>query len=67
MNAVDFINKCDWEGGLSEFFEYGFEPSQLDSNTDLEFRKIISQAYKSWQDFQKYKDEYYALVETGEY
>lgn len=67
MNAVDFINKCDWEGGLAEVFEYGVIPEQLDRTVDPELRQAIYQAYEGWKMFKEAADEYYALVETGEY
>lgn len=67
MNAAEFINQCDWEGGLKEFFDYGFQPTQLESTVDSKLRDVICRAYKHWQEYKEYEDQYYALVETGEY
>lgn len=67
MNAVEFINKCDWEGGLKEVFEYGVTPEQLERTVDPELRLVIYQAYDGWKMFKKAEDRYYTLVETGKY
>ena len=67
MNAAEFINKCDWEGGLAQFFDYGFQPTQLELTVDPEFRKVVYRAYEAWKDFQEQQDKYYTLVESGEY
>lgn len=67
MNAVDFINKCDWEGGLAEVFEYGVIPEQLEHTVDPELTHTIYDAYDAWKKFEEAKDRYYTLVETGEY
>lgn len=67
MNAAEFINKCDWEGGLEYLFKRGFQPTQLELTVDSEFRKVVYRAYESWKEFKEYEDQYYTLIETGEY
>lgn len=67
MNAVDFINQCDWEGGLKEVFESGVIPEQLESTVDPELGQTIYDAYGAWKRFKEAEDRYYTLVETGEY
>lgn len=67
MNAVEFINKCDWEGGLKEFFDCGFQPAQLEPTVDAKLREAIYRAYEHWQKYKKYEDQYYTLVEAGKY
>ena len=67
MNAVEFINKCDWMGGLSELFESGVIPQQVETTVDPELRKVIYQAYDGWKMFNDAADKYYTLVETGKY
>lgn len=67
MNAAEFINKCDWKGGLKEFFDYGFKPMQLELTIDPQFREAVYHAYEAYAEFKKWEDKYYTLVETGEY
>lgn len=67
MNATEFINQCDLEGGLKEFFDYGFQPTELEPTVDSKLRDVICCAYKHWQEYKEYEDQYYTLVETGEY
>lgn len=67
MNAVEFINKCDLEGGLGELFDTGVTPQQVEMTVDPELRLAIYQAYDGWKMFKKATDRYYTLVETGKY
>lgn len=67
MNAVEFINECDWKGGLGEFFDTGFIPQQVEMTVDPELRQAIYRAYEGWEMFKDAEDEYYTLVETGKY
>ena len=67
LNAVEFINKCDLKGGLAAIFESGVTPQQIELTVDVELRKIIYDAYDAWQKFNKARDEYYSLVETGKF
>ena len=67
MNAVEFINKCDWEGGLGELFDTGVIPQQVEMTVDPELRQVIYRAYDGWKMFKDAADEYYTLVETGKY
>ena len=51
MNAVEFINKCDWEGGLAEVFDTGIIPQQVEMTVDPELRQAIYRAYEGWKMF----------------
>ena len=46
MNAMEFINKCDWEGGLGELFDTGIIPQQVEMTVDPELRQAIYRAYE---------------------
>ena len=67
MNAVEFINRCDLKGGLSELFNAGIIPQQVEMTVDPELRKVIYQAYEGWKMFKDAEDKYYTFVETGKY
>ena len=67
MNAVEFINKCDLKGGLSELFDAGVIPQQVEMTVDSELRQAIYQAYEGWKMLKDAADKYYTLVETGKY
>ena len=46
MKLVEFINKCDWEGGLAAGFESGLIPQSIDlfeNNKDV--RQAVYDAY----------------------
>ena len=49
MNAAEFINKCDWEGGLREIFESGVIPDQLERTVDPKLTYTIYDAYGAWK------------------
>lgn len=67
MNAVEFINRCDWAGGLSELFDTGVVPQQVGTTVDPELRKLIYKAYDGWKMLKDATDKYYTFVETGKY
>ena len=67
MNAMEFINKCDLSGGLSELFDAGVIPQQVEMTVDPELRLVIYKAYDGWKMFKDAADKYYTLVETGKY
>lgn len=67
MNVAEFINKCDWEGGLSQGFESGLCPSDLAKEADAELFNAVFDAYEGWSIYKRAADRYYTLVETGEY
>lgn len=70
MKIEEFINKCDYEGGLSELFDYGIDEEdianiELDENSQI--KKTIMSAYKAWKEYKKFEDEYYYLAEEESY
>ena len=62
MNAVEFINKCDWEGGLAKVFEYGVIPEQLERTVDPKLTHTIYDAYDAWK---KWKDGVKEIFRSG--
>ena len=67
MNAAEFINKCDYRGGLVATFESGIIPQQIELTVDADLRRAVYDAYEAWKKFNEAEDRYYTLVETGEY
>ena len=63
MNASEFINKCDLEGGLSALFDYGITPYQIENTAPLDFRSNLYNAYRAWQHFKAYEDTFYKMCE----
>ena len=63
LNVAEFINKCDYEGGLVPLFNKGVSPYQLENTTPLPFRANLYKAYEVWKEFKKYEDKYYQMCE----
>lgn len=59
MNAVEFINQCDWKGGLKEIFESGVIPEQLDRTVDPELTYTIYDAYDAWKKWKSGVKEFF--------
>lgn len=67
MKLVEFINKCDLEGGLAEGFEYGLIPQSIDLFENKDVRQAIYDAYKGWELYKQAEDKYYSLIEDGDF
>lgn len=68
MTMTDFINQTDLIGGLYRMFDSGSEPSDIKvgQNDDI-LKHVIDEAHKAYKYFKYFEDEYYHLVESGEY
>lgn len=67
MKVAEFINVCDWEGGLYQGFESGLCPSDIAKEADAELFDAVFDAYEAWSIYKQAVDKYYTLIETGEY
>lgn len=67
MKVSEFINKCDWEGGLYQGFESGLCPSDIAKEADEKLFDAVFDAYEAWSIYKQAVDRYYTLIETGEY
>lgn len=69
MKITEFIDKVDYEGGLWQAYKYGLDPSEIDADTSAEIKlqDILTSAWAAFDNAAEFEDEYYTMVETGEF
>lgn len=50
LSPQEFAEKCEWEGGIHEGFEYGLRAFHLD-DSDLEFKEAVKHCENSYHDY----------------
>lgn len=68
MTAAEFVNRCDLIGGLYQGFIHGMNPKEIDVKTaPVDFIETCKEAYRVYTQFQECLDQYYDIVEDGEF